>query len=307
MPTNPAIESTFQLFRVPNFSFLRKPHGYSRLSRTAMLALKLVLALLFATSAHAQISDDFSGGLDNWTLLGVQGESNPDGTPMLDAEGNRVQAPWGPGTFDNSEGALRMSTDGPVPKLDEVTSWTVQDAGVMISLLNASAADPMAYSNGIYRSQVTFDAESTAASIMHRLNLTTGDTYVFFAGAGTGLAGIQRFEDSTLVASNTVDLGVSAGQTWNLEGTAIGNEFTFTAWLAGEEKPDTPLVSVVDDTFAVGALALSSNMEAGSTWGDSITMSVTHDNFSFTPVPEPSAMPLLQMGLIALLGVRRRN
>ena len=273
-----------------------------------MRILRLVALLLYSTSfhgaVHAQMNDDFGAGLDNWTPLNTNFQFGADGNPVLDADGNPIPQPWGPGTFDTSSNELTFKTSGPLPPVPDAEGWNILNAGFMAALNNGSLADPVGYSNGIVRSQVRIDSPQSAASIIVRGDPTTFSGYVFYAGAGTGQVGFERYENGVSVRREAADLGVDIGETWNLEGLMIGNEFALTAWMEGDDRPAVAQITAIDDIFAFGGIALGGGGENGSTRGEGVVLSVTHDNFSFSPVPEPAGLPLLLIGLVGILKLR---
>lgn len=273
--------------------------------KNASLVLLSLVLTISAGSARAQLSDDFSDGLDTWTPLNTNFQIGVDGNPLLDPDGNPIPQPWGPGAFDTSSDELTFATSGPLPPVAAPDDWNILNAGFMAAINNGSLAAPVGYSNGIVRSQVRIDSPQSAASITVRGDPTTFSGYVFYAGVGTGQVGFERYENGVSVRREAADLGVEVGETWNLEGSMIGNQFSLTAWQAGQDRPASPQITAIDDVFAFGGIALGGGGENGSIRGDGVVLNVTHDDFSFTPVPEPSSALLLLTSLLGALYQRR--
>jgi hypothetical protein len=202
-----------------------------------------------------------------------------------------------------------MTTTGTLPPNNDPNVYDVLNTGFMAPLHLGSLADPILFANGIYRSTLRIDSPATGTSTIIRGNPVTFSAYVFYASAASGEFGIARYENGSEVRNEIVpNLTYGLGESWNLVGTAIGNQLSLTAWKVGDPEPLTPQLTITDNVFAAGAVGLGAGLVSGATWGEGISIDVTRDDFSFSPlpVPEPSTLGLL-WGVVCGVLLRRRG
>jgi hypothetical protein len=262
-------------------------------TRTIGLTIIMGMVLLAASTVDAQaiFLDDFNGGIDpQWFPL--------DTNYNLDAMGMPTgPKPWGPGIFDASSRVLNLRTTGPVPPNPALppgpTVFDTLNSG-LLGLGWGPSEDP-AFSNGRLRATVRVNNPSNVDLIL-RANPATLSAYVF---AGLGSFGEFHFSrlDNGLIAFSTPLPGLTfaPGEDWVMEFAAVGSQFSMKAWKLGDPEPTAPQFTVIDNTYAVGAVGISA-----SAFTNNISVptpvDATFDDIFFTPIPEPASAIL---GIVA--------
>lgn len=241
----------------------------------AWRVLSALLVVSCVASAPAALLDDFADGDDSgWTHMDV-----------LSAYG------LGHTDYDASGGTYQIASSIALPPLPSLIGTG--------SFWTASAADPY-YSEGYLRMRFSTDNGISNPFGTMRMNPLVGNYYCFFAipeDAGTiGISKVTGLVESDDLVSMT--FGITPGEWYWMEAGALGNTLSLKVWAAGDPEPDTAQLTVVDDAFAVGALAVGMYKFAG----DSGVISSQFDDVTF--VPEPSSLLLM---LVAGAALSRRR
>ena len=232
-----------------------------------LLVLASLVAVVCATSAPAALLDDFQDGDDlGWTHLDVLAMNG-----------------LGTTSYNVSGGTYQIASSGPLPALPSLIGTG--------SFWTASAADPY-YSEGFVRMRFSTDNDISNPFSTMRLDPTLGNYYSFFAipdGAGTiGISRVTGLVNSDDLTSMT--FGITPGEWYWMEAGAIGDALTLKVWADGDPEPATPQLSITDNSFSTGALAVGMYKFSG----DIGVISSQFDDVSY--VPEPSALLLLVIG-----------
>jgi hypothetical protein len=263
---------------------------------TSFLAVS-VLVFGGITSAHAQLIpiddfDDMDDTLPGWTLVDFS-----DGQP------------WGPGSYDPSSGALRVSHTG-----DQlIPPGTPFTESAMFALWDDST-DPL-YSNGFYRAKIRTDEAQNSTSLEMRLDLSTATTYILFgftqppteAPEFDGVFIFSKFVngvEEVLWTSGENDIEYLVGEDWNAELGAVGNRISAKVWRVGDPEPAAPQFQMIDlDPIIGGQLGISSDRTIANKTdarGDG-----TFDDIVFFAVPEPASITLILVAMCGFLALRR--
>ena len=245
---------------------------------TGCLVLRVVAALLivsYVASASAVVLDDFADGNDNgWTHLDV-----------LDLYG------LGPTVYDAGGGTYQIASSQSLPPLPSLIGTG--------SFWSASAADPY-YSEGYMRMRFCADNGISNPFSTMRMDPLLGNYYCFFAiPEDDGTVGISKV--TGLVNSDdltSMTFGITPGQWYWMEAGAVGDMLSLKVWAEGDVEPDTPQLTVIDNAFTAGALAVGMYKFAG----DSGIISSQFDDVGF--IPEPSGL-ILMLTLGAVISRRR--
>lgn len=254
-------------------------------SLAPMLIFVSISTMMLGSLAKAGtiLIDDFNDG-------------NDDGWTHMDSN---IGHPWGPGIYDASSGAYRLSTTGTVP-------GNGAGRGFMVSRWDESSTP--AYSNGFMRCKFRIDTFDATAVLLFRYSgdINSGlNGYSFVGDAGRGFF-FNRIVDTSL--ARVINLGGPApevGEEWWMEGGAVGDDFSMKVWRVGRREPTSPQISFKDSAFSSGWIGLDANMNFGSTISGMVD--TTFDDVYFKPVPEPGSLLPLVLCLFASLGPRRRS
>ncbi len=214
--------------------------------------------------------------------------------------------PWGPGDYDPSSGALRISHSGTAL----VPPGVGFDTTAMFALWNDSA-DPL-YSQGQVRAKIRTNQVQNSTGVGMRVDLGTATGYLLF-GFTRPPASMPELDSTFLmskfvngVETNIWESGIEylPGEDWNVEVVQSGARITAKVWRAGDLEPSEPLFDWIDpDPIAGGMIAISSDKTKGNTIdarGDG-----TFDDIVFYSVPEPQSLLLLAVGTLAMFIYRR--
>lgn len=221
-------------------------------------------------------------------------DGNDDGWTRMDSNEGKA---WGPGIYDASSGAYRLSTTGTVP-------GNAPGRGFLLSLWDESS-DPF-YSNGYVRARFQIDTFDGVAAILFRYSgdIPSGLNGYAFVGVGGGGFFFNRIVNTSVARDVLINgLGPAVGEEWWMEGGAVGDEFSMKVWRVGEPEPESPQISFTDSAFNSGVFGLDANMNFGSTVPGIVK--TTLDDVYFTPVAEPGSLPLVGSA-VSLLLFRRR-
>ncbi len=217
--------------------------------------------------------------------------------------------PWGPGSYDPSSGALRISHSGSAL----VPPGTPFAESAMFAFWDDST-DPI-YQNGYLRAKMTTNEQQNSTAIEMRFDLATVNAYALFGftqppTAPPGFDGVfllSKFVDGVeTVIWNSGDDGIEylVGEEWNIEFGTVGRKISAKVWKEGDLEPLSPQFVMVDDSpITGGQISISSDRTTANTTdarGDG-----TFDDIYFI-VPEPGSLWLVAMGFLGLCGFRRR-
>jgi hypothetical protein len=255
----------------------------------------LGIALTVTAFAHGQVIpiddfDDMNPKLPGWTLADLS-----------------AGQPWGPGDYDPSSGALRISYE----EGQFAPPGTPFNQSAMFAIWNDSS-DPL-YSNGFLRAKIRTDEPNANASVEMRLELATGTAYVLSGATATPTSNPDR--DGYLLLSKFVggeqtqlwlsDVDYLQGEDWNVELGTVGNRISAKVWKVDDPEPTMPQYDEIDpDPIMSGQFSISSDIVAGLPVPVDARADSTLDDIVFI-VPEPASVLLILTGLIALLTLRR--
>ena len=281
----------------------RLPDIGCEISSLAMwLRVATLLSILWVTPATGQILavDDFDDG-------------NDDGWTHIDLIGNE---PFGPGVYDASSGAYRLSSTSTISDLDMLGSRDI------VAIWDASA-DPI-FSNGLLRTKIRIDESGTAFGPVMRLGTSSAGRFTLYSFGATslfpiskgseGIFGFSRFEDGVITKNEIVHLrDPSLNQEWMLEVGAVGDRLSMKFWPVEEPEPIEPQWKWIDpNPLPAGTLGVRAfvdeigirNTGNPGPW----SIGATVDDIQFTAIPEPSMIALVCSGIpIVDLVIRRRR
>jgi hypothetical protein len=236
--------------------------------------------LLSREIAQGGLLDNFTGRInDNWFMVDTNVIPLEDGTSK----------PWGPGRFAVVDGALRLTTSGPVPPLEppmlppDPAVFDTLNSGLMALGWGPSMVDPV-FSNGRLRAKVRVDNPSNV-DLALRTNPETFSGYVFAALGSYGQFHFSRLDNGAVTRDMLIPgVAFTQGEDWMMEFGADGGELSMKAWKASDAEPAAPQLTIRDDTYATGALGLvasvSTNNIAAPTFVDA-----RFDDVLFSPNP----------------------
>ena len=260
--------------------------------RTTSCLATCALVLGVTTWLHGQVIpiDDFDhmdSSLPGWTTLDL---SNGQ--------------PWGPGSYDPSSGALRISHPGSAL----VPPGTPFAESAMFAFWDDST-DPI-YQNGYLRAKIRTNEPQNSTAIEMRLDLSTVNGYVLF-GFTQPPTSLPQYDGVFLMSKfvngvetniwNSGNDGIEylVGEDWNVEFGTVGNKISAKVWKDGDSEPSSPQFLMIDDTpITGGQISISSDRTTSNTTdarGDG-----TFDDIYFI-VPEPGSLWLFTLGFLGVL------
>jgi hypothetical protein len=242
------------------------------------------MTLLTASAANAELTllDDFNDG-------------NDDGWVRVD-DANTGKS-WGPGIFDASSGAYRLSTTGPVPLADpaqfptgDPAVFDFANSGFMGSIWTPSLVDRR-YDNGIIRAKFRTGNVGTIADIFVR-TASPEEYYTFSAPGPFEFFNFVRGEGGEITRLEVMPGVVfTPGEDWWSEVRYVGDTFEWTVWKDGQPRPLAPQLVIQDSTYSSGFMGVSAAVYTNNIAAPMPT-DVTFDDVSFMHVPEPSSSAL---------------
>ncbi len=202
-----------------------------RTTIAALAAFVATMALATAANAPTILIDNFNDGNDDGWLR----------------EDFTLGALWGPSIFDASTGAYHLKQSGFVPPNDP-------NVGTIDSTLAVSENNNF-YANGYFRGTVRAAEPGTTCGLIMRADDEGGTDNGFYYSSSFGAFYIEHFDFSqpapqTILAMTPPgQVPFRPGETWNIEGGAVGHRLTLKAWRVGTPEPKSPQLSVEDPGF----------------------------------------------------------
>jgi hypothetical protein len=185
------------------------------------------------------------------------------------------------------------------------------DSGLVAAAWEASFVDRR-FDNGIVRAKFRTGNVGTIADIFVR-TASPGDYYTFSAPGPFGFFNFVVGEGGAVTRLEVMPGVVfTPGEDWWSEVRYVGEEFEWTVWKDGQERPAAPQLVIQDSTYASGLVGLSASVFTNNI-SAAMPTDVTFDDFHFAAIPEPSsaALGLLAAGAtvatFAAAGIQRKK
>lgn len=220
------------------------------------VAVCFCFVALRSANAQSQFMDDFSDPCvlgQTWIPIDSSVVMNEMGEPTGDLR------EWGPGVIELRDGALRLQTTNPVPVSDPQYFGNrnfFDSSNVGTTGVGWGPSFVVPVEDVVVRGQVKVGTETNAGFAV-RSDLATLSNYNFTAAGAQGEFAMSRFTNGIMervefFEGPTFDVG----ETWWMEGSAIGDRISLKVWEDGSPEPATPQWTWVDDVHTSGQVGV---------------------------------------------------
>jgi hypothetical protein len=222
-----------------------------------------------------------SGNRGRGHLIDNFNDGDADGWSQMDFTAGE---PWGPATYDASDGEYLLEVPDPVPA-DDI------NVGTVIATWEGSRGEPR-FANGVMRARVRANDFGTTAGLVMRANDVDHTNYGFYGSTTFGTFYIERFDlfdpdapGQTIIAMADLDEDpFEAGKDYHIEAKLVGDRMSLTAWKVGAKKPKRPTLTVRDDTLGPDSgtlICVITFFDPAAVEDDFVDISASFDDVTF--------------------------
>jgi hypothetical protein len=222
----------------------------------------------------------------------------------INVEDFAAGSPFGPTQTSFVNGELVIGSNGPAPTYYD-------DPASFFRVTWGPSIDSTSFTNGYVRATVSPLQSEAIGGLVLRAGVDPNEVdYEFWRDARLGSFWFGRWEKNTEifeVLASTDDFAEPyvAGEQWIIEAGIVDSEISIKYWRPGEPEPAVPQLTA-SDTGIPPFQADASRVEL-AVWHESASpfvLSAAFDDVYFTPVPEPSTVSLVLLGLLGLASLR---